>query len=365
MVTAPTTSPFSSSHQIGSLASYPHYDATTHIGTHFPDSASTQLSQLLTSSDSDTLLKDLASLVSHRGVVFFSNQDITVEQQKELGERLGKLSGKPESSGLHKHPISEDVPELGADISIISSKEGITRVRAATTRNASIGWHADITFERVPSDYAILKIHSLPETGGDTLWASGYEAYDRLSPAYQKFLEGLTAFHDGGNFLRYAEKHGKTIQKLRGSPENITTDLTAVHPVIRTNPVTGWKTLFVNRGFTRRINELSYDESEDVLKYLFSHVADNHDFQVGSLSSPRVLLFQDVELDAFDQVRYKWNENDVAIWDNRATFHTATNDYGEEHRQGNRVVSIGEKPYYDPASKSRRDALGAAPGVIL
>ncbi|KAL0565513.1 hypothetical protein V5O48_016510 [Marasmius crinis-equi] len=328
MVAAPTTSPFSSSHQIGSLASYPHYDATTHIGTHFPDSLSTQLSQILSSPDSDTLLKDLAKLVSHRGVVFFSNQDITVEQQKELGERLGRLTGKPESSGLHKHPISEDVPELGADISIISSKSGYAKERAATTRLASFGWHIDITFEKVPSDYA---------------WASAYEAYDRLSPAYQRFLEGLTAFHDGTKFLRFAEKSGQAIQKLRGSPENASTDLTAVHPVIRTNPVTGWKTLFVNRGFTTRINELSYDESENVLNYLFKHVADNHDFQV----------------------RYKWNKNDVAIWDNRATFHTATTDYGGEHREGNRVVSIGEKPFFDPASKSRREALGASPGVIL
>lgn len=64
--------------------------------------------------------------------------------------------------------------------------------------------HADITFEPVPSDYAILKVHTLPETGGDTLWASGYEVYDRLSPAYQKFLEGLNAVHNADFFRHIA-----------------------------------------------------------------------------------------------------------------------------------------------------------------
>ena len=77
------------------------------------------------------------------------------------------------------------------------------------------------------------------------------------------------------------------------------------------------------------------DESDAVLDYLFRHVAENHDFQV----------------------RNRWEKNDVAIWDNRCTFHTATLDY-DERRVGNRVVGIGEKPYFDPESKSRQEVLG-------
>ncbi|KAF9267080.1 taurine catabolism dioxygenase [Marasmius fiardii PR-910] len=339
MVAAPPTTPFSSGPHIGSLDVYSHYDSTTHIGTQFTN---VQLSELLEDPNSDVLIKDLATLVSHRGVVFFSNQDLTVVQQRKLGERLGKLSGKPESSGLHRHPISEDTPETAADISVISSMGGIARAGNVKSTRASRGWHADITFERVPSDYAILKMHTIPETGGDTLWASGYEAYDRLSPAFQKFLEGLTAVHNADFFNEYAAKTGLKIQDPRGSPENTGTNLTAVHPVIRTHPVTGFKTLFVNRTFTKRIVELSPDESENVLEYLFDHVAENHDLQV----------------------RFKWNKNDVAIWDNRATFHTATHDY-DAARQGNRVVSLGEKPYFDPKSQSRRVALEASPAVAV
>ncbi|KAF9467603.1 taurine catabolism dioxygenase [Collybia nuda] len=327
---------------LGSLSAFESYDTTVHIGTTFPNK-SLQLSKLLTAPNSDELIKDLATLVSHRGVVFLTDQDIAIEQQKELGTRLGELSGKPATSKLHKHPISEDTPELGADVSVITSTGGISRPEAhMTSVRASKGWHTDITFEPVPSDYAILKMHTLPSVGGDTLWASGYEAYDRLSPVYQKFLEGLTAVHHADSFIDYAKRFNVKMQDPRGSPENTGTHLTAIHPVIRTNPVTGFKSLFVNQEFTKRIVELSPDESRDVLNFLSQHISENHDFQV----------------------RYRWKTNDIAIWDNRATFHTATNDYGEELRQGNRVVSIGEKPFLDPLSKSRREALGIPFNVV-
>ncbi|EKM53412.1 uncharacterized protein PHACADRAFT_125125 [Phanerochaete carnosa HHB-10118-sp] len=331
MVIAPTPSVY------GSLNHFSPVDETAHIGTSFPETDDVRLSAWLAGDDADVLIRDLARLVSHRGVVFFKNQDITVEQQKVLALKLGQLTGRPAESGLHKHPISEDTPELGADTSIISSAGGIARAGYARNVRASDGWHTDITFEPVPSDYAILKMHTLPKVGGDTLWASGYEAYDRLSPALQRFLETLTAEHDGNFFHEASKELNIPIQKDRGNPANNSTDLRAIHPVARTHPVTGYKSLFVNKGFTKRIIELHPEESATLLDYLFRHISENHDLQV----------------------RYKWGVNDVAIWDNRATFHTATNDYAD-HRQGNRVVGIGEKPFFDPASKSRRDDLKLA-----
>ncbi|EGN97587.1 hypothetical protein SERLA73DRAFT_184347 [Serpula lacrymans var. lacrymans S7.3] len=319
---------------LGSLGDFESYDETLHIGTRFPNK-NVQLSKLLAAPNSEELIKDLATLVSHRGVVFFTDQDIGIEQQKLLVARLGELTGKPKTSGLHKHPISESTSELGGDVSVISSMGGISRAGLKPGKLASNGWHADITFEHVPSDYAILKMHTLPKVGGDTLWASGYDAYDRLSPAYQKFLEGLTAVHNADFFVELSQATGIPIQDPRGSPENTGSDLTAIHPVIRTHPVTGFKTLFVNKTFTKRIIELTQEESDRVLDHLFHHVAENHDLQV----------------------RYRWQKNDVAIWDNRATFHTATNDY-HDSREGNRAVSVGERPYFDPNSRSRREVLG-------
>lgn len=309
----------------------PNYDATPHIGTVFEH---IQLSSIL---NDDEKIKELAHLVSHRGVVFFTEaQDLTLDQQKVLGQKMGELTGKPATSTLHRHPISEETSELGSETSVISSKGGIARQGYVFNRIASSGWHTDITFEPVPSDYAILKMHTLPSVGGDTLWASGYEAYDRLSPAYKKFLEGLTALHDGSGFTRMAQQNGQKILSPRGSPENKGEVLQAVHPVIRTHPVTGYKVLFINRGFTKQILELTPDESDNTLEYLWRHISENHDLQV----------------------RFRWTPNAIAIWDNRATYHTATNDYGDELREGNRVVGIGEKPYFDPQSKSRREMLG-------
>ncbi|TRM66770.1 hypothetical protein BD626DRAFT_163861 [Schizophyllum amplum] len=320
----------------GSLSGYEHIDLTPHIGTQFT-SKTVQLSEILKAPNADEQIRDLARLVSHRGVVFFTDQDIEISEQKVLGQRLGELTGKPKTSGLHLHPISEVTSELGGEVSVIDSKMGIARAGLGKEKErASKGWHADITFENIPSDYALLKMHTLPKVGGDTLWASAYEAYDRLSPAYRRFLEGLTAVHNADFFNEYARVHGLAINELRGSPENVGSDLTAIHPVIRTNPVTGFKGLYVNPNFTRRIVELSKDESDDVLAFLARHVSENHDMHV----------------------RFRWGKNDLAIWDNRSTFHTATNDYNnDDKRQGNRVVSLGERPYLDPNSKSRRDAL--------
>ena len=105
---------------LGSLSNFENYDATRHIGTVFPDK-SVQLSELLTAPNSDQLIKDLAVLVSHRGVVFFKDQNIAIEQQKELATRLGELTGKPATSKLHRHPLTPDDAELGKNVTVISS----------------------------------------------------------------------------------------------------------------------------------------------------------------------------------------------------------------------------------------------------
>lgn len=137
--------------------------------------------------------------------------------------------------------MTESGSELGDQISVISSEKqkkggGLTHQLSDTSRFASAGWHSDISFERVPSDYAMLKIHTLPETGGDTLWASGYEVYDRLSPEMARFLEGLTATHDAKFFHEEARRLGNPLRDgIRGSPLNQGDELEATHPVIRTN----------------------------------------------------------------------------------------------------------------------------------
>lgn len=207
------------------------------ISEHFP--APVDMNHVLT-----------VSIVSQRGVVFLRAQDVTTDDMKAVMLRITELAGCPASSGLHVHPLTEEGSELGDQVSVISSAKqskggGLTHQLSDTTRLASAGWHTDVSFEPVPSDYAMLKIHTLPETGGDTLWASGYEVYDRLSPALRALLEGLTATHDAKFFLEEARLLGNPLRKdVRGSPLNQGDGLTAVHPVIRTNR----ESLLVNAG---------------------------------------------------------------------------------------------------------------------
>lgn len=320
----------------GSLDSYAFTESTPAIGREYGD---LQLVDLLNAADSDRLIRDLALNISKRGVVFLRNQNITPEQMKAVGIKLSELAGCPESSGLHVHPLTEEGSELGDQISVISSQKqqkggGIFHLQSDRSRFASAAWHSDISFEPAPSDYAMLRIHTLPATGGDTLWASGYEVYKRLSPPVASMLEGLTATHDGKFFIEEAERLGNPLRKgIRGSHLNYGDALEAVHPVIRTNPVTGWKSVYVNKGFTRRINGVTKDESDLILHYLFSLVNQNHDLQV----------------------RFKWSKGDIAIWDNRSTVHSATFDY-QETRIGDRVCSVGEAPYFDVNSKARRSS---------
>lgn len=292
------------------------------------------------------------------------------------------MAGRPKTSGLHIHPLLNATPGLGGDdpeISSISSKQFAKQRNGpeasfgtVNSKNVNLKkqnnsqWHSDIAFEPVPADFTSLRLIELPETGGgelyysihlfemtgrhlmhrltlpmepDTLWASGYELYDRISEPYQKFLEGLTARFDGSNFNKAAEKLGKPLYtKARGAPENVGENLSTIHPVVRTNPVTGWKSIFPVGGFAKQINGLTPAESDHLLKWFLELLQQNHDLQV----------------------RFKWqNQHDIAIWDNRSVYHTMTLDYqGLGDRFGNRAVGIGERPYFDPNSKSRREDLG-------
>lgn len=340
----------------GKLDEFNSFDVTPVIGREFPDA---KLVDWLQAPNSDELLRDLAVTISQRGVVFFRAQDgLTNELQKELAQRLGELSGKPSTSKLHIHPVSNSQRELGGkddEISVISSEQGKKIYKKSfefitgtqdKKQSAKEGWHSDITFEPVPSDYAILRLTELPKTGGDTLWASGYDLYDRISPPYQRFLESLTATYAQPGFNKAADANGfELYTAARGAPENVGSELRAVHPVIRTNPVTGWKSVFAVGHHVERINGLTELESRRLLDWFVRLIVDNHDLQV----------------------RHKWrNPNDLAIWDNRSVYHTATPDYeGLGNRTGQRAVSLGERPYLDPNSKSRREALGLAVGQNL
>ncbi|KXT15530.1 hypothetical protein AC579_3406 [Pseudocercospora musae] len=332
----------------GALDQFTYEDTTPVIGREFLDA--NIVNDILNAADAEERLRELAYTISSRGVVFFRKQDnLTNDLQKEFVHRLGLATGKPKDSTLHIHPVLNNTSEFGvgdAEISHISSvarKEMFkheAQQRKTQRRYDSSQWHSDIQFEPVPADYTSLRLTQLPRTGGDTLWASGYEIYDRFSPAYQKFFEGLTATFIGDGFIKAAATNPEKVKIYdapRGSPKNIGKELSAVHPIVRTNPVTGWKSIYALGPFPKQINELTIEESDELLAKFKRIILDNHDLTV----------------------RYKWrNGNDIAIWDNRSAFHSATFDYeGLGERFGCRAVGIGEVPYLDPNSKSRSEEL--------
>ncbi|PPJ59572.1 hypothetical protein CBER1_11701 [Cercospora berteroae] len=323
----------------GSLESYRFFDVNPNIGREFPHA---KLTEWLRAPNSDQLLRDLAITVSRRNVVFFRAQDdMTIELQKLLAQRLGELSGKPAQNRLHIYPFV-------APGSTNDDKEVVLFTENDTPRlPVHKLWHSDISYENAPSDYAVLRMLELPETGGDTIWASGYCAYDKLSRPMQSFLETLTLTSES-NYHKFPVMPGTAgpdFSVPRGAPENVGSHIKAKHPVIRTNPVTGWNSLFMLGHHVTRINGVSPSEGQKLMDWMNELMVSSHDIQV----------------------RHRWlNKNDMAIWDNRCSAHTATPDHigrGLGSRVGVRATSIGERPYFDPSAIDVVCYVGILAGV--
>jgi taurine dioxygenase len=181
-------------------------------------------------------------------------------------------------------------------------------------RDGANRYHTDSTFMEQPPLGAILRAVQLPSIGGDTTWVSTIAAYERLSPVLQRTLDNLTATHDVTGPLVRALAGGHSV----GSVEEISRRWPPIsHPVVCCHPETRRKFLYVNSNFTTHINELTEAESDAILRFLFEHV-----------KSPE------------HQVRFRWQEGSIALWDNRCTQHYAAADY-RERRIMHRVTIAG------------------------
>jgi taurine dioxygenase len=239
----------------------------------------------------------LSDALTEHQVLFFREQDISIEAQMALGAMFGELVAHPNDPGLEGHP----------EVMLIHADETSKRV-------AGESWHSDVSCEEEPPMGSILRIHTLPDTGGDTLFASMYAAYDALSEPMKRFLQGLTAVHDGAPYYHSVNRRIGRDDGGRSYPH-------AEHPVVRTHPVSGRKALFVNSMFTTQIVGLSAKESDALLGFLFEHIA-----------QPQF------------QCRFRWRKNSMAFWDNRCVQHQAIWDYWPQTRSGYRVTIKGERP---------------------
>ena len=247
---------------------------------------------------SDTVEKIYNALIKYQ-VIFFREQNLTPESHLELAKRFGDIDPG--------HPVYPHV-EGFQSIVLLKNDESI--------RPDTNDWHKDLTFKSNPPFASILHGVNVPKIGGDTLWASMSAVYDSLTDGWKEDLEGLEAIHDMGTFRNDFYKEGG-INSVNSALKKVGS---AVHKVIETHPISGKKYLNVNQSFTRNIVNVSQGASDHILKFLFQ-----------LLARPEF------------QVRFHWQNNSVAIWDNRITQHYAVNDYLPNSRHMQRVTIINDK----------------------
>jgi taurine dioxygenase len=249
--------------------------------------------------DDDAFAAFEAALVEHK-VLAVRDQFLTTEQHVAFSRRFGELEvhpmrpqGKfPEILVLDNH---KDNPVLSTDV-----------------------WHSDTTFRKTPTKYTILRCEIMPEFGGDTLWANMEATYEGLSDTFRAMISGLRAVHDFQNFrvlFKNTEDDRIKLHRMEDMFPNPS------HPVVRTHPVTGRKSIYVNPQFTLRIEGLEPAESRAILDVLFAQA--------------RVPEYQ---------FRIRWTPGTIVFWDNRSTQHYAANDYYPQRRRMERTAVVGDVP---------------------
>lgn len=245
-------------------------------------------------------IAEIRSILLRRKVVFFREQDITREQHLAFARRFGELEIHPAT------PKDQDDPEV------------LRIAHGPDSRGRENNWHSDVTWRAEPSLGSILRALRIPEVGGDTLFANMEAAYNGLSPAMKDWVCTLTAVHDISRvFGKRLKKSPEELHELYPPQE---------HPVVRTHPETGARSLYVNTGFTSHIKGLSEKESSWLLAHLYSQA-----------TLPEY------------QCRFVWRRHSIAFWDNRGSQHYAASDYFPAVREMERVTIAGDKPFFDPS----------------
>ncbi|GMM33291.1 sulfonate dioxygenase [Saccharomycopsis crataegensis] len=310
------------------------FSAATEV-KHLTRSIGTEIVGLQLEDLTDQQKDELALLVAERCVVFFRDQKLTPQKQLELGRYWGQVEEHPQTPHVPGYPGITSIwvdyrRKKGLNLTF-ENNNWVGFNRSFGSGGGNQVWHTDLVHEHQPAGITHLHNDTIPEVGGDTCWLNGYAAYDKLSPELRKFLDGKQAIYHSAH--AYIDRNDPF-----SGPKNVE----RAHPLIRTHPATGWKSLFVNRGMTRRIVGLNPVESDLILNFLFDLCEKNYDIQC----------------------RFNWKPSKPgygtsAIWDNRVSQHKVVWDHeGTEPRHGTRVTSLAEVPYFDKNSKTQREALG-------
>ena len=255
--------------------------------------------------DGPTFIEIHRAFLNHH-VLFFRDQELSLESHKAFGRRFGSLNVHPQYVPLDGHPeILPIVKEADAE------------------HNIGGVWHSDITFLERPALGSILYAIDVPATGGDTLFANQELAFEELSTGLRQLLLGLRAVHSDQTLSDRVEAENRNMTRSTKLSEEAMRQpaVENLHPVIRTHSETGRKSLFVNRAFTVRFENMTEDESKPLLEFLYKQA-----------TKPEFTC------------RFHWENCSVAMWDNRCVQHYALNDYHGQRRYMHRVTVNGDRP---------------------
>lgn len=254
---------------------------------------------------------ELALYVAQRGVVVFREQDFAA-QGPEFAVKYGQHFGR-----LHIHPTS-GAPKNHPELHITYRRADPGEFKRAFAQNTNaVGWHTDVSYELQPPGTTFFSVLEGPESGGDTIFASVVEAYNRLSPEFQKRLDGLHVLHTSEDQASNSRNQGGVERRK---------PVSNIHPLIRVHPATKQKYIYLNRAFSRRIVELKTQESDYLMEFLYRHIESAHDLQL----------------------RARWEPNSVVVWDNRVVQHSAIIDWDSPvSRHAFRITPQAERPVGD------------------
>ena len=248
----------------------------------------------------DATIDAIRHALFQHGVIFFRDQKLTPEEHVAFAQRFGAINVNRFFKTVDGYPMIAEV-----------------RKEPDQVGNIGGGWHTDHSYDQAPAMGSILYARDVPETGGDTLFASMYAAYDALSDGLKRTLEDLQAAHSSRHVFGVEAYAGRGDLKGRYvNPEAATQD--AVHPVVVRHPGSGRKALYVNAAFTVRFVGWTDEESRPLLQYLYQHAA-----------RPEFTY------------RFQWRNGSLAFWDNRCTWHYALNDYHGHRRLMHRITVEG------------------------
>jgi taurine dioxygenase len=233
-------------------------------------------------------------------VILLRGQDLSEEDQVRFAEKFGPPAVIHTKQFVRNHPavmLISNIREDGKPIGALPDGE--------------MHFHTDQCHQERPAMASMLFALEVPSTGGNTLFANGYKAYETLPNGIKRRIEGRKALN-AYDYETAAMKRGTRL--AQGVPSY-------VHPVVRTHPATGRKALYVNRLMTVRIEGLPAQESDELLATLFDH-QERHEF-----------IYEHV-----------WRAGDLLMWDNRCTLHARTDFSPNERRLMRRVTILGEKP---------------------